>query len=357
MLLDVSPEKIGGLLLSLDDQKKIRKEKSWEDLEKGASSRRFPSISSVSRVIVACDPELAFKVFIPLSIKRESGAEPLEKTELENLLAQAIGKVFNHYRREASLVLGVDELDTILADSNVSGFEVDGHKVMNPVGFKPKEMNAVMEMTFAARQTFEKVKLVRKNTDLFFTEKGQAQAATAKRMGTKRTDFLLLGSRKSYLYPSCNSGTHYARRELKWSKDSLVAEICRHWSLSETAARNIYGYYAKERVSPSLEKYFKKIFSRTVRDFVGHVNKLKMSMKVYISGEVPVELMGRSTFLELPVESFAAKSGFIIDTASFPINPVTFRQLAPFFEFYYDNSDSEINGWMKRRLHWLGSAT
>ncbi len=356
-MLDVSSEKIGGFLLSLDNQKKIRKEKSWENLEGSPSSRRQPFIPNVSRVIVACDPELAFKVFIPLFIKRETGAEPLEKTELENLLAQAIGKVFNHYRREASLVLGVDELDTILADSNVSGFEVDGHKVMNPIGFKPKEISAAMETTFVARQTFKKVKLVRKKADFFFTEKGQAQTAAANRMGTKQTDFLFIGSKKSYFYPSGNSGTSYARRELKWSNNSLVAEICRHWSLSETAARNIYEYYARERVSPSLEKYFKKIFSRTVRDLVGHVNKLKTSMKVYIAGEVPLELVGRSTFLELPVESFVAKSGFIIDTASFPIDPVTFRQIAPFFEFYYDNSDSEINGWLRRRLHWLGSAT
>ena len=176
-MLDVSPEKIGGLLLSLDDQKNIRKEKSWENLEKSPSSRRQPFIPNVSRVIAACDPELAFKVFIPLSIKREAGAEQLEKTELENLLAQAIGKVFNHHRREASTVLGADELDTILADSNVSGFEVDGHRVMNPIGFRPKEINAVMEMTFAARQTFERVKAIRKKGDFFFTEKGQAQAA------------------------------------------------------------------------------------------------------------------------------------------------------------------------------------
>ena len=355
-MLDVSTDKISGLLLSLDDQKKIKKEKSWENLERSPSSKRQAFIPNVSRVIAACDPELAFKVFIPLSIKREEQAEPLEKTELENLLAQAIGRVFNHHRREASLVLGADELDTILADSNVSGFEVDGHRVMNPIGFKPKELNAVMEMTFASRRTFERVKSVRKKADFFFTEKGQAQAAAANRMGAKRTDLLLTGSKKSYFYPSGNSGTSYARREMKWSKESFVAEICRQWSLGETAAKDIYGYYVKEDVSPPLEKYFKKIFSRIVKDFVGHVNKLKTSHKVYIAGDVPLELLDRSMFLELPVESFAAKSGFLIDKSTFPVDFETYRQLAPFFEFYYDNSDSDINSWLKRRLNWLGSA-
>ncbi len=357
LLLDVSPDKIGGFLVSLDDQKNIKKEKTWENLEKRPSSKRQPFIPNVSRVIAACDPELAFKVFIPLSIKREGENEPLEKTELENLIAQAVGKVFNQYRREASLVLGTDELDTILADSNVSGFEIDGHKVMNPIGFKPKELNAIMEMTFTARRTFERVKSIKKNGDFFFTEKGQAQAASARRMGTKKTDFLLVGFKKSYLYPSNKSETSYSRRELKWSEGNFTAEICRHWSLSETAAVGIYEYYAQKGVSQLLDKYFKKIFSKTIKDVVGYINKLKTSPKVYLAGEVPSELAGRSMFLELPVESFCAKSGFVMEAASFPADTMTFRQLAPFFEFYYDNSDNEINGWLKRRLHWLGSAT
>ena len=95
-MLDVSTRKISGLLISLDDQKKIRKEKSWDDVEKRISSRRPSGIPMVSKVIVACDPEMALKVFIPLSANREAGSGLLERTELENLLAHVIVKVLNH---------------------------------------------------------------------------------------------------------------------------------------------------------------------------------------------------------------------------------------------------------------------
>lgn len=353
-MLDVSPEKIGGLLISLDDQKKIGKEKSWENLERNTSSKREPFIPNVSRVIAACDPELAFKVFIPLSIKRGKKEGHLEKTELENLLAQEIGKVFNHYRGEASVVLGADELDTILADSNVSGFEVDGHKVMNPAGFNPEELNAAMEMTFTARQTFERVKAVKKKADFFFTEKGQAQAEIAKKLGTRQNDFLLLGSPKSYFYPGGRSETSYTRRELDWSTGNFAAEISRQWALDEVAAQGIYRYYYREGISPSLEKYFKKIFSKIAKELVGKVSKLKTSGKVYISGDVRMDLIGRTVFSELPSDDFTARSGFTVDKSSF--RAAAFPELAPFFEFYYDNSESEINGWLRRRLHWLGSS-
>ncbi len=355
MLLDVSPEKISGLLLSLDDQKRIKKEKFWENIERH-SSGRWPSIPLFNKTIVACDPELAVKIFIPLSINRESGAGALERVELENLLAQAIGKVFNHYRREASLVLGADELDTILADSNISGFEVDGHKVINPLGFSPKEIKAVMEMTFSARRTYERIKTAINKPDFFLTEKGQSQSEAIKRLGDKRADFLLLGPDKSYFYPGYVPGIPYSRRELKWSTGGLISEIGHCWNVEENAAKSVYYYYLKESVSPLMDKYLSKVLSKNVRDLGERVKKIKTAPKICFTGDISLNLLGRGLFYEPPLENFLSKSGFSTKSDGLLSSSENFRTLAPFLEFYYDNSDNEINGWLKRRLHWLGSA-
>ena len=355
MLLDVSAEKISGLLISLDSQKRIKKEKFWENIE-GRSSKRWPSIPLFNKTIVACDPELAVKIFIPLSISRESGAGALERVELENLLAQAIGKIFNHYRKEASLVIGADELDTILADSNVSGFEVDSHKVINPLGFSSKEIKAIMEMTFSARKTYERVKAAIRKPDFFLTEKGQAQSEAIKKLGDKRADFLSLGPDKSYFYPGYISGIPYSRRELKWSTGGFVSEICSCWNLGENTAKSVYHYYLKEGVSPLMDKYLSKVFSKNARDLAGRVKKIKTAKKVCFTGNASLNLLGRSMFYEPPFESFLAKSGFSAESDGLLSGAEGFRTLAPFLEFYYDNSDNEINGWLKRRLHWLGSA-
>lgn len=343
--------------MSLDDKKKIRKEKFWDNMEKKSRSGRPIRAFSTAKAIIACDPELAFKAIIPLSAGRESTSEPLERVELENLLAQAIGKIFNHYRREASLVLGVDELDTILTDSKVFSFEVDKHKVINPLGFKPKEIRAVMEMTFTGRGTFERIKNLVKKTDLFFTEKGHAQATAMKKIDSKKSDFLRIGPTKSHFYARNGSGGISSRRELKWSTGGLAAEISRRWGLSDAAARNVYKYYAKKNVSPPLDKYLTKIFSKPVKELANHVKKMKTATKVHVSGEVPISLIGKNIFYESLLEGFSEKSGFAVEESDFGTPAETFRQLAPFLEFYYDNSDSEINSWLKRRLHWLGSAS
>lgn len=330
LLLDVSPKKISGILISLDDRKKIKKEKSWENLEKLRSSRSQAFIPGVNRVIAACDPELAFKIFIPLSMAREENFEAIGRVELENLIAQAISKIFNHYRREASLVLGVDELDTILADSNVSEFEVDGHKVINPLGFNPKEIRAMIEMTFTARKTFERVKAIKKNGDFFFTEKGQAQASAAKRTGAKKADFLRIGAGKSYFYPEERSGAFYKRNEIGWSISDIISEICGSWSLNEEAARAIYDYYAREDVSRPMDRHLAKIFSKPVKALASHVKRMKTGGKVRVTGAVPANLLGRDQFQEINFDDFSAKSGFSFDESEFGSKAEAFRQLAPF---------------------------
>lgn len=356
MLLDVSSQKISGFLISLDDQKKIRKEKSWENFEKRAASRSPLAAISAGKVIVSCEPELAFKIFISLSMKRENCDSPIERTELENLMAQAVSRIFNHYRREASRVLGVDELDTILANSEVSGFEIDGHKVINPLGFRPQEIRAVVKMTFTSRETFERVKSVKKNGDFFFTEKGQSQAAAVEKINSRRADFLTIGPERSYFYAGDHAGNVRARREIKWSTGALTAEIRKNWALNENAARDVYEYYANGKTSPLLKKYFGKIFFRPVKELLKQIKSIKTSVKVYVDGNIPLDLMGISTFQGLPLEGFMQKSGFAVDTAGFASDSEAFRQFASFFEFYYDSSDSEINGWLKRRLNWLGSS-
>jgi hypothetical protein len=62
-------------------------------------------------------------------------------------------------------------------------------------------------------------------------------------------------------------------------------------------------------------------------------------------------------FAKPPVGAFLETSGFSIVSGNADVDAeVFFRTLAPFFEFYYDRSDTDINRWLRRRLHWLGSA-
>ena len=363
LLLEISPQKTSGLLLSLDSGRKLRPEKFWENLKELKFSSYLRWTGAVKKTIIAVEPEFAFTTVIPLALQRENAEEPLGKVELENLLAQAVSRVYNQYRQEASRELNVDELDAMLADSRVVNFKVDGNQVINPLGFRTKEIRAVFEMTFTTRQVFGEIKnFLKGNDDFFFTEIGRAELRVIHKINPPPVYLLMLGGDRSYFFSMEKTAVGWlmSRKELHWSTSGLSKIICGHWLVSEEAAKDLYRVYLQKNVSPAVEKYFKRIFTPAIDSLLKQIQKLKPSGKIYLeANEAPILLLKerRSAFEEFPFDIFWEKSGFGISASGWFSEPSrAFRKLAPFFEFYYDKSDTDINHWLRRRLHWLGAA-
>jgi len=363
LLLEISRHKTSGFLLSLDSEKKLRLEKFWENPKESKFLDYFKRTRKIKKTIIAVEPEFAFTAVIPLALQRENAEEALEKVELENLLAQAVSKVFNQYRQEASRELNIDELDAMLADNRVVNFKVDGNQVMNPLGFRAKEIRAVFEMTFTTRQVFEEIKgFLKRSDDFFFTEIGRAELRVIHKISPPPVNLLMLGADSSYFFSmeKTAAGWLMSRKELRWSTSGLSKIISGHWLVSKEAAGGLYRAYLKKNVSPNVEKYFKKIFTPAIDSLLNQIQKLKPSGKIYLEAdEAPVALLveRRSALGEFPLDTFLEKSGFGVSANKwFSEQSGVFRKLAPFFEFYYDKSDTEINHWLRRRLHWLGSS-
>ena len=362
LLIEISRRKTSGLLLSLDSAKKLRLEKFWESPKESKFLGYLKGIGTIKKTIIAVEPEFSFTTVIPLSLQRENVREPLEKVELENLLAQAVSRVFNQYRQEAGRELNIDELDVILADSRVTNFKVDGNQVINPLGFRAKEIRAVFEMTFSTRQVFSEIKsFLKNNDDFFFTEIGRAELRAIHKISPPPVNLLMLGGDRSYFFSmeKTAAGWLMARKEPRWSTSGLPKIISGHWSVSEKAAVGLYRAYLQKNVSPAVEKYFKKIFTPAIDSLLRQMQKFKPSGKIYLDAdEAPMALLTerRSALGEFPLDAFLEKAGFGINANKwFPEQSRVFRKLAPFFEFYYDKSNTDINHWLRRRLHWLGS--
>src|SRR5581483_7543052 len=109
------------------------------------------------KMVVAADPSLATTMPIPLELSRERTQWVADITldEIENLIAQAMQKVFTQCRSEAAKRLGVDDNHVILVGARADHFKIDGHTVMNPIGFTGKKVALVLEFTFTSRQVFD----------------------------------------------------------------------------------------------------------------------------------------------------------------------------------------------------------
>ena len=196
LILAIGPAGTDGLFLSVDEDRNIIFEKRAPgiDLKKFFASP-MRSVTQKSwegsyffkahrKVIAVADSSLATTIPIPLDLPREPGTEKAEVIlpELENMIAQAMGKIFNQCRSEAAKRLRIHEIDTIMVGAKARNFKVDGHLVVNPVGFTGRKISLLLELTFTGRALFGDLKqFFNAPEDFFFAESAQARLASLAR--------------------------------------------------------------------------------------------------------------------------------------------------------------------------------
>ena len=234
------------------------------------------------KVIAAVDSSLATTIPIPLDLPREHGTEQSEVIlpELENLIAQAMGKIFNQCRSEAAKRLAIHEIDTIMVGAKARNFKVDGHQVVNPVGFTGKKISLLLELTFTGRALFEDLKqFFNAPEDFFFAESAQARLAALARARKLPLNLIVdegpRGASLFVLEKTKDGHPVLYREKMAWNFDVLFTRIAAELGISESAAREMYRAYLGRAMSESAARAFKKIIDPAVDQFLKEVGKGK----------------------------------------------------------------------------------
>jgi len=377
LVLAVGPAGTDGLFLSVDEDRNIIFEKRVKniDLKKFFASpmRNVTQKSwegaylfkSHRKVIAAVDSSLATTIPIPLDLPREHGAEHTEVVlpELENLIAQAMGKIFNQCRSEAAKRLAIHEIDTIMVGAKARGFKMDGHQVVNPVGFTGKKISLLLELTFTGRVLFRDLRqFFNAPDDFFFAESAQARLAALAR-GRKLPLNLIVdeGARGASLFvlEKTKDGHPVLYRErMEWNFNVLFTRIAAELGINDGTAREMYRAYLGKAMSESATRAFKKIIDPAVDQFLKEVGKGRLKGFIYVDAEhdLPFPLphkRGTATFDRFPLAEILQQLGFMDREGNRGSDAVISRHLLPFIEAYFDKSNSEINQKLRRRLHWL----
>ncbi len=364
LILQVSPERINGLLLGLGADKKIYARKYFEDTSWTNLAARPDLKHLVKNVIVAADSSLAYTATIPVTLERENPEEPLAAPELENLLSQAVGRVFNQCRQEAGRYLEMDDLDVVLVGSRVINFKIDGHHVLNPLEFSARKVEAVLELTLTVRSVLDGVKAILKNKpNFYFTETARAELAVLARDHKPPLSLLYLSEQRSIclIMESSPVGQIFTRHPLKWSSLSIAQALTKEWGVDSGVAHRIYHLFLGSKFSERGSKAVRKSMEPVRMSLMKAIDSAHPRGRVFINSPLPLFMemplrRGRMTIEEVSVEDLAKHFGFVIDEKNWPISiSQTMRYLAPFWEYYYDRSDSTVNRWLKRHLNWLGA--
>ena len=377
LVLEIAPGGVNGLFLSVDDERDLLFEKFVEDIDL-KKFLKSPVRSIVQRswegeylfkghrkAIVAADSALATTIPVPLSLPREAGTgkAAIMLAELENMIAQAMGKVFNRCRAEAARRLGVHEVDTILVGAKARNFAVDGHHMMDPVGFAGKKISLLLELTFTGRALFEDLQQLFNSPDeFFFAESPQSRLTSLARARKLPVNLIAEhGSRGAGLYVLQETKEGHPvlyREQLQWSFEGLFLRIAAELGVSGDAARELYRSYCSGGMSAAAARAFKRTIDPAVKALLKEAEKAKLRGSVFIDADhdLPFALPyrhGSMVFERFPAGEILQQLGFAEDIVDRMPRRAVHRALLPFIEAYFDHSNSEINQKLRRRLHWL----
>lgn len=364
LIISIAPQITTGLLLSLDEDRNLKPEKFWDDFSFKALGPRPLRVLRKKKLIVAADPAFITTIFSPLEFEREERDynKPVSLVELERLISQTIDREFHRHRSEAASQLGLEELGTVLVATRVSDFKVDGHKVLNPVGFKGKTLGAIVEISFTSRTIFDDFKDFFNSRDGFhFTGLAEAGLRTLSLVSAYPINLALVdhGGSHSFTLDKVAWGLSISRAPLDWSFVSLFEAIAGAVPVSRDIVLNFYYDHLKNNVSENFARALSRVMKPASDEFFLKLKESGLAGPVYVHSPVPLPFRmpyekGRTRLEELPIEKVIEKLGFTTKVSKWPM-PASelFLCLAPFLDFYHDKSGSEINQRLRRRLHWL----
>lgn len=319
------------------------------------------------KIIVGLDSHLASTIYSSVTLVREHYKELIDEPELDNLISQAIWKFFDRSRNRVAGKLGVTDLDILLTDVRVRGIKLDGHKVVNPVGFKAKTVEIQFSQTFLSRAVIEELKdIMPLNQVVLMSENGTACSSVISK--AKLNDNFLLVSmfnNKTTLF-STDGGFHSYFDQLNWGEENLKRSLADDLAVDREVAGAIIGLYIRNRTSQALRRRLEHLLMREVQNLARGLDSILKRVdtrSVYLNPyfELPhifgssfKNQLSRTVTLEQPaVDLISQNFGFDIKFKNDAAAKSIFCLLTLLFEWYLSPRDDRINQLAKRRVRWL----
>lgn len=334
----------------------------------GKLLKKFGRLSKY-KIILSLDSHLASTIYSSVVLIRENYKELVDEPELDNLISQAIWKFFDRQRNKVAAKLGVTDLDIVLTDVKIRGMKLDGHKVVNPLGFKAKTVEVQFSQTFLVREYINKLKDLLPLADgVFAAENGTAFASVIAKSNPK-DNFMVANifKNKTLLFLFDGSQSGYLDR-FNWGEDNLHKSLGKDLAIESDVAGLVIGKYLKDEVSQSFKRRLEVLLSKELASLARGLNsayKKTEAQTIYLHPffNFPAVLSGsfRGNF-DRPVNLSMLSHDLISKNFGFDIKfknnakvDASFSFLASLMEWYLSPHEDKMSQLAKRRVRWLSS--
>jgi len=329
--------------------------------------RRFGKLSRY-KIILSLDPVFSTTVHAAVVLMRDNGKEPVDDADLDNRIAQGIWKLYDRERAGAASKMKVSDLDVLLADVKVKCIKLDGHRVVNPIGFKAKAIEIQFTQTFHSRPFADVAQeLLPNNQPVLIGEGGVLESDIIARADAPDSFlFLNLMPGKSSVFFS--NGTDIAHIDsFRWTKEDVIQALAEFFAVDRETAEKMFGIYLIRQASPAVIKKIESLVYEEFKKLAKHISSAASRLNpevIYVRSffDLPEfifgnkfrsEISGRAKILPVSWLALSEKLGFIIKSKRGLDQESFFSPLAAILSFYFLPQDDKINKIAKRHARWL----
>jgi len=319
------------------------------------------------KVILSLDSSFAATIYALVPLVRQHPRDVIDEADLDNLISQAIWRFFDKNRFKVAQKLGIDEVDVLLGDIRVRGIKIDGHKVVNPIGFKAKAVEIFFSQTLIGRQLMRGIRdLIPKENIIFMTETGTAMSHVLSKSLGKDNFFLAnLFPNNSAVF-SVSNGKMSHHDDFKWGEDNIRSSLSEHFAVDNDTAGEIVGRYVENNISQNFSRRFETVLGKELQTFANGLESLidKDSADIYLNPFFAAPpLLYADRFKDRMRKSFKLMSlstNLITENLGYEVHfnksvkiKNIFTVLAVFLELNFLPQNDKMSHLANRRVRWL----
>lgn len=233
--------------------RRIRIAKPLKIKEGATLEERIKKVKHLSqyKIILSLDSPIACTIYSSVSLVREKAELKIDEADLDNIISQAIWRFFDRQRKVVSNKMNVDDIDVVLSDVKIWDIKLDRHRVINPLGFSPREVNVRLSQTLFKRPIFSIVEAIFPSDSLIHMTESHASIGRILGEVIREKSFLVANilPRKTNLI--LNDGERIATVDsFNWGEEIFLEEVGKRLSVTSDIAKYISHVYNKKQASP-----------------------------------------------------------------------------------------------------------
>ncbi|MDE2001042.1 MAG: hypothetical protein KGI60_00565 [Patescibacteria group bacterium] len=260
--------------------------------------RRIPN-AKTHKIVLALDSRLATTMYASVSLVRQNAKEVIDEADLDNLISQAIWRFFDKHRFKVSQKMNIDEVDVLLTDVRIRDIRIDGHRVVNPIGFKAKSVEIFFSQTFVPREFMRDIReLLPKENIVLMMEAGTALAHILSHVRGDG-DFYVANLFPKHTAVFASLRQRFGHQDwFDWGGDHLPSSVSRYFHLDPDTSRALIRLYATENMSGGFSRKFEPMLVTELTSFANGIESMV--------GDDPSEVYV-NTIAEMPPVLFSSR--------------------------------------------------